>query len=50
MAIQFRILITLEGKGIKAQIRDVLSEDNDIEELLSDVENLKKKYSYLSAS
>jgi hypothetical protein len=37
-------------EGIKVEIKDVLSEDNDIKELLLDIENLKKKYSFLSGS
>lgn len=39
-----------KDKDIERQIRDVLSEDNQIKELLLDVQNLKKKYDFLRPS
>ncbi len=39
-----------KDKDIEQQIRDLLSEDNHIKELLLDVEDLKKKYDFLRPS
>ncbi len=46
----FIVNVDDKDKDIELQIREVLSEDNHIKELLLDVEDLKKKYDFLRVS